>query len=148
MSIECPLPDYSNIPEQAFKIVKETSTIALVGASPKPERPSYQVMKYLLEQGFKVIPVNPGQKEILGEKCYSSLLDIPKDILIDTVIIFRNPDYVLEIIEEALQRKIKYFWMQERIINEESFKKAVEKGMQGVMNMCFKKVHLVSKNKA
>ncbi|AEH45588.1 CoA-binding domain protein [Thermodesulfatator indicus DSM 15286] len=138
----CKLPDYSNIPEEALQIVSETKTIALVGASPKEERPSHQVMKYLLEKGFKVIPVNPGQKEILGQKCYPSISAISEGEKVDTAIIFRRSDLVLPIVEEALSRGIKNIWLQEGIVNEEAQKLAHQKGARIVMNLCFKKVHL------
>ncbi len=137
----CKLPDYTNVPPQAFEIVRQTKTIALVGASPKEERPSHQVMKYLLEKGFEVIPVNPGQKEILGKKCYPSLRDIPPEIKIDTVVIFRRPDLVLPIVEEALARGVKNIWLQEGIVNEEAQRLAEASRARIVMGFCFKKVH-------
>jgi len=145
MGMECTLPDYSQIPLEAKEIVQNTQTIALVGASPKPERPSYQVMNYLLQEGFKVIPVNLAQSYILEQKCYPSLVNIPQEIDIDTVIIFRHPDYVLDIVKEAILRKVKYIWLQERIIQEEALNLAKSKGIKGVMNFCFKKVHLLLK---
>ncbi|WP_457755945.1 CoA-binding protein [Thermodesulfatator indicus] len=138
----CKLPDYTNIPEEALQIISETKTVALVGASPKEERPSHQVMKYLLEKGFKVIPVNPGQKEILGQKCYPSISAIPEGEKVDTAVIFRRSDMVLPIVEEALSRGIKNIWLQEGIVNEEAQKLARQKGARIVMNLCFKKVHL------
>ncbi|OAG26663.1 CoA-binding protein [Thermodesulfatator autotrophicus] len=138
---QCKLPDYSSIPEEALKIISKTRTIVLVGASPKEERPSHQVMKYLLENGFKVVPVNPGQKEILGQKCYPSISDIPEKEPVDTVIIFRRADMVLPVVEEALSRGIKNIWLQEGIVNEEAQKLAHQNGARFVMNLCFKKAH-------
>ncbi len=137
----CHLPDYQNVPPEAFEIVRKTRTIALVGASPKEERPSHQVMKYLLEAGFEVIPVNPGQKEILGKKCYPSLSAIPEEIKIDTVIIFRRAELVPPIVEEALSRGIKNIWLQEGIVSEEARRLAETAGAAIVMGYCFKKVH-------
>ncbi len=99
-------------------------------------------MKYLLEKGFRVIPVNPGQKEILGEKCYPNLSAIPEEAKIDTVVIFRRADQVGPIVEEALKRGVSAIWMQEGIENEEAARLAREKGVSVVMNLCFKKVHL------
>ncbi len=140
----CKLPSYEQLDKEVVWLAKDPGTIALVGASPKPERPSHQVMAYLLGQGFKVIPVNPGQEEILGQKCYPSLSAIPLDISIDTVVIFRRPDAVLQIVEEAISRGVKAIWMQEGVINEEAAKRARQAGLQVVMNLCIKKVHLVS----
>ncbi len=144
MNEKCILPDYSQIPSEAVYLAKNPGTIAIVGASPKPERPSHQVMAYLLEQGFRVIPVNPGQEEILGEKCYPSLKAIPEEITIDTVVIFRRPEYVPSVVEEAIARGAKVIWMQEGVINEEAARLAQEAGLQVVMNLCIKKVRLVS----
>ncbi len=148
MNEACKLPDYSCVPEEARKIVRQTKTIALVGASPKPERPSHQVMKYLLEKGYQVIPVNPGQKEILGQKCYPSLSAIPAETKIDTVIIFRRADQVKPIVEEALARGVSAIWMQEGIENEDAARLARERGVPVIMNLCFKKVHLLEAQNA
>ncbi len=137
----CKLPDYQKVPPEAFEIVRKTRTIALVGASPKEERPSHRVMKYLLEAGFEVIPVNPGQKEILGKKCYPSLSAIPEDKEIDTVVIFRRADLVPPIVEEALARGVKNIWLQEGIVSEEARRLAEASGARIVMGFCFKKVH-------
>jgi len=144
MNEKCILPDYSQIPPEVISLAKNPGTIAIVGASPKPERPSHQVMAYLLGQGLRVIPVNPGQEEILGEKCYPSLKAIPEEIAIDTVVIFRRPEYVPPIVEEAIARGAKVIWMQEGVINEEAARLAQEAGLQVVMNLCIKKVRLVS----
>jgi len=141
----CKLPDYQNLPPEAAEMVKQTKVIALVGASPKEERPSHQVMKYLLDQGFEVIPVNPGQREILGQKCYPRLSEIPPEKEVDTVVIFRRSDMVLPIVEEALARGIRQIWMQEGVQNEEAARLAREQGARVVMNLCFKKVHALTR---
>ncbi|WP_456324803.1 CoA-binding protein [Desulfonauticus submarinus] len=142
---ECVLPDYSQVPEEAFEIVKATKSLAIIGASPKKERPSHQVFAYLLKQEFKVVPVNPGQTEILGQKCYPSLLDIPFSI--DTAVIFRKPEAVKEIIYQALQKGVSNIWMQEGIISQDAYNLAKEKGLNVIMNFCFKKVHILLKTK-
>ncbi len=141
MDKACVLPDYSKLPPEATEIVSATKVIALVGASPKPERPSHQVMKYLLEAGFEVIPVNPGQQEILGRKCFPSLSAIPPEKKIDTVVIFRRADLVPPIVKEALARGVKNIWLQEGIISEEAQELAQQAGAKIVMGLCFKKVH-------
>jgi uncharacterized protein len=117
-------------------------TIAIVGLSDKPKRPSYQVAEYLQEQGFKIIPVNPTINKVLGEKVYPSLSDIPKEIHIDTVDIFRKSETVLPIVEEIIKLDIKpMIWMQEGVISPEGQKLAQENGMSVIMNFCIKKEH-------
>ncbi len=148
MAEACKLPDYKNIPSEIWSYLKDIHTIAIVGASPKPERPSHQVMAYLLSQGFQVIPVNPGQEEILGQRCYPSLSSIPKEILIDTVLIFRRPDQVVPVVEEALSRGAKLIWMQEGVINEEAAQKVRTSGRRVVMNLCLKKIHQLAQKHA
>ncbi len=141
----CQLPDYSQLPEHIQEILKSIRCIALVGASPKPQRPSHQVLHYLLAQGFEVWPVNPGQDEILGRKCYPSISALPPEAKIDTVVIFRRPDQVMPIVEEAIARGVKVIWMQEGIVNREAAARAKAAGIEVVMNLCLKKVHQLLK---
>ncbi len=145
--IKCELPDYSQIPQDILEIPKKYKKLVIVGVSHKPERPSYIVTDYLIKQGFDVILVNPARKEILGKKVYPSLLDIPKDYKPEIIIIFRRPDMVLPIVESAIKLKPKVIWMQEGIINEEAKDLAERHGIKVIMNMCFKKIHILSKNK-
>lgn len=145
--IKCELPDYSQIPQDILEIPKKYKKLIIVGVSHKPERPSYIVTDYLIKQGFDVILVNPAREEILGKKVYPSLLDIPKDYNPEVIIIFRRPDMVLPIVESAIKLKPKVIWMQEGIINEEAKDLAERHGIKVVMNMCFKKIHILSKNK-
>lgn len=117
-------------------------TIAVVGLSDKPERPSYQVAKYLQEQGFKIIPVNPTIEEILGEKSYSNIKDIPDKEEIDVVDIFRKSEAVPTIIKEIIGLNIKpMIWMQEGVISPEGQSLAQQNGMSVIMNFCMKKEH-------
>jgi len=121
------------------KILTQTQTIALVGASNKPERPSYYVMEYLLSKGYDVIPINPGLegKEILGQTVMKSLSSIGEDRTIDMVDIFRTSDAVPGIVEEAISLGgVKSIWMQVGVINEEAAKTAEDAGMDVVMNVC------------
>ena len=120
-------------------ILQNSKTVAVVGLSPKEKRPSNMVARYLIEAGYQVIPVNPGQTEILGEKCYPSLLDIPEPV--DLVDIFRKPEDVLPVVEEAVQIKAKYVWMQQGIVNEEAARLARENGLGVVMDRCVKIDH-------
>ena len=146
MSRTCGLPDYSRIEPVALEIVKTYRRLAIVGASPKPERPSHRVMKYLLEQGFEVVPVNPGQTEILGRPCYPSLSDIPEDKLPEVVIVFRRADLVPPIAEEAVRIGAKVLWLQEGIVSGEAFEIARRGGLEVIMNCCFKKVYVRVRN--
>src|SRR3954465_6147688 len=96
---DCGLPSSNPSSAEIEKIFCESKTIAVIGLSPKPERPSHSVTVYMKEHGYKIIPVNPGQTEILGETCYKSLLDVPDPV--DIVDIFREPAAVPEIVDQA-----------------------------------------------
>ena len=119
-------------------ILNTVKTIAMVGISPKENRPSYFAFKYLLERGYHMIPVNPGQagKEILGQTCYASLADVPEPI--DMVDIFRGSAHVPPIVEEALALKPlpMVIWMQLTVRNEEAARRAEEAGLKVVMDRC------------
>lgn len=121
------------------KYLQQTSTIAVVGLSPKENRPSNMVARYLIEEGFEVIPVNPGQNEILGKKCYPTLSEVKHQI--DIVDIFRNPADVLPIVEEAIAIGAGCVWMQQGIINKEAARLAEEHGVFTVMDRCLKIDH-------
>jgi predicted CoA-binding protein len=114
-------------------------TIAVVGLSPNPVRASNGVARYLMEHGYRIIPVNPGYKEILGERSYPTLRDIPEAV--EVVDIFRRPEHVLPIVEEAIKIGVKGIWMQLGVINDEAARKAEENGLQVVMNRCIKTEH-------
>ncbi len=121
------------------EILKQSRTIAIVGLSNNPDRPSYIVAKYLKEHGYHIIPVNPQVKEVLGEVSYPDLFSIPKPV--DVVDIFRRPEDVLPIIEQAIKIGAKVVWMQEGIINEAAATKAQQAGLEVVMDKCMKKEH-------
>lgn len=116
-------------------------TIAVVGISDKPDRPSFQVASYLMQQGYEIIPVNPALKEVLGRPAYASVLDIPREISLDVVDIFRKPDAVPQLVEEAIERGARVIWLQEGIIHEEAAARAREAGLEVVMDKCIKKEH-------
>jgi len=119
-------------------ILNTVKTIAMVGISPKENRPSYFAFKYLLERGYRMIPVNPGQagKEILGQKVYAALADIPEPV--DMVDVFRAPKYVPAVVAEALALKPRpgVIWMQLGVRNDEAAKLAEDNGLKVVMNRC------------
>ena len=113
--------------------------IAVVGMSKNPDKSAHYVPKYLYEQGYNIIPVNPTAAEILGKKCYSSLLDIPDEI--DIVDIFRPSDQVLQVIEESIKIKPKVVWLQEGIHNPEAEEIAEKSGIDVVYNRCMLAEH-------
>ena len=121
--------------------VRSCKTVAVVGISPKPDRPSYRVASYLQSKGYRIIPVRPDGDEVLGEKVYRNLTEIPEEIEIDIVDIFRKSEDVPSVVEEATQRKAKVVWMQEGIVNREACDKAEQAGLKVVMDRCIKKEH-------
>lgn len=114
-------------------------TIAVVGLSPKPERDSNMVARYLKDHGYRIIPVRPAQKEILGEKAYSSLDDIDESM--DIVNVFRNPAQIMPHAHEALRVKPKLFWMQVGIENQKAAELLTKAGIDVVMNKCIMVEH-------
>ncbi len=126
------------------KIYKESKTIAVVGASDNPKRPSYDVARYLQSEGFKIIPVNPALKELFGEKSYPDVLSIPEPV--DVVDIFRNPDAVPEIVEQAIAKKAKVVWMQPGAENMQAAERATEAGLEVIMGVCMMREHRALKS--
>jgi predicted CoA-binding protein len=127
--------------DQITELLQRVRTIAVVGLSDDPMRSSHGVAAYLQSHGYKIVPVNPSIDEALGEKAYPSLLDIPPDVTIDLVDIFRRSEHVPPIVEYAIERKIPAVWMQETVIHEEAAQKAREAGMFVVMDRCILKEH-------
>jgi predicted CoA-binding protein len=121
------------------RIIKNFRTIAVVGLSSNPARPSYRVAAYMQSQGHRVIPVNPNETNVLGEPVYPSLAAVPGTI--DLVDIFRKSEDVLPLVEEAIARGAKAVWMQEGIINEQAAIRAREAGLLVVMDRCWLKEH-------
>jgi len=117
----------------------QMKTIAVVGMSPKPERPSHYVSMYMKEQGYNIIPVNPGHNEIAGMKSFPSLLDIPQTI--DVVDVFRRSEYVLPIAESAVTISAKALWLQDGVINKDGATLAEKAGLLVVMNDCMLRRH-------
>ncbi len=128
--------DLSKINKDIPKILKSYNTIAVVGLSPKPYRDSHKIAKFMIERGRHVIPVNPGHDEILGLKCYPSLIDIPEPV--ELVDIFRNPEHVEPIIDDAIACGAKAVWMQLGVVNEAAAAKALDAGLEVVMDHCWK----------
>ena len=122
------------------RILNDSRTIAVVGLSPKPHRPSHQVARYLMEAGYIIIPVNPGQDRILGLPCFPNLRAIPGTV--DLVDIFRRQEKVMPIVEDAIAIGAKYIWMQEGIVNVEAAARAEAAGLVVVMDRCTKIDHM------
>ena len=120
-------------------LLKHARNIAVVGLSSSPLRPSHGVSAYMQTQGYHIIPVNPEIEEALGEKSYPSLLDVPEKI--DLVNVFRRPEFVDEIVEQAIQLQITAIWMQEEVVNERAAEKARRAGIFVVMDQCILKEH-------
>jgi hypothetical protein len=125
--------------EEIKEILRNVKTIAVIGISPKEDRPSYIVASYLQSKGYQIIPVRPDGEEILGEKVYHTLSEIPKEIGVDVVDIFRRSEDVLPIVAEAIQRRARVVWMQEGVIHQEAAGKAEKAGLKVVMDRCLKK---------
>jgi predicted CoA-binding protein len=124
------LPSADTIAE----LLKRSKTIAVVGLSNNPIRPSHGVSTYMQSRGYRIIPVNPRVRESLGEKAYSTLLDVPEKI--DIVNIFRRPEFVEEVVDQAIQLKVPAIWMQQGVIHENAAEKAREAGIFVVMDRC------------
>ncbi|MDY6989187.1 MAG: CoA-binding protein [Thermodesulfobacteriota bacterium] len=139
-NIHCELPEYNPPSGEVKAVLIEYKTVAVVGLSPKPERDSHKVARYLKEQGYDIIPVNPGQKEILGSKSYPNLKAIPFPV--DIVDIFRRPEAIPPIVDDAIEIGAKVVWMQLGIANNQAAEKAREAGLQVVMSKCIKVEHM------
>jgi predicted CoA-binding protein len=125
--------------DEIKQLLERAKTIAVVGLSSSPLRPSYGVSAYMQTHGYRIIPVNPQINGALGEKAYSSLRDVPGKI--DIANIFRRPEFVDEIVDQAIELKIPAVWMQEDVVNERAAKKAREAGIFVVMDRCILKEH-------
>jgi uncharacterized protein len=121
------------------ELLKRARVIAVVGLSDNPMRPSYGVTAYMRSQGYRIVPVNPQLESCLGEKAYPTLLEVPEKI--DIVNIFRRPEFVEEIVDQAIQLKVPAIWMQEDVVHEKAAEKARSAGIFVVMDRCILKDH-------
>lgn len=125
--------------EEIQRAILEAKTIAVVGLSPNSGRASYRVAKYLQQQGYRVIPVNPNAQKVLGESSYPDLESVPEEV--DVVDIFRRSEHVPAIIESAIKVGAKVVWMQEGVVNPEAAAKAEQAGLMVVMDRCLMTEH-------
>ena len=121
-------------------ILKSVHTVACVGVSSNPDKDSYGIFQYLVEAGYNMIPVNPAAHEIMGRRTYPDVVSIPEKV--DVVQIFRKPEDVPPVVEQAIQAGAQVVWMQEGIVNREAAERAEQAGLQVVMNRCMMKTHM------
>ena len=136
----CELPAYNASSEAITTVLEKSKTVAVVGLSPKPERDSHKVARYLQKNGYVIVPVNPGQKEILEERCYRDLRQIPFPV--DMIDIFRKSEAVPSIVDDAIAIGAKVVWMQLGIVHNEASEKARQAGLEVIMNKCIKTEHM------
>lgn len=129
--------------EALARLLREARRIAVVGCSSNPERDSHIVAKYLMEAGYEVIPVNPAEKEILGQTCYPDTKSIPQPV--DIVDVFRKPEAVPAIVEDAIVAKAGAVWLQQGITHPAAEQRASDAGLDVVSDKCIKVVHALSK---
>lgn len=125
--------------DEIAELLKQAKTIAVVGLSSDPMRPSFGVSQYMQRNGYRIIPVNPNESSVLGEKAYASLSEVPEKI--DLVDVFRRPQFVAEIVEETIRLKIPALWLQEGVVHEAAAKRARDAGITVVMDRCILKEH-------
>lgn len=123
-------------------LLGEAKTIAVVGLSSKPGRPSLSVAAYLQDRGYRVVPVNPRETEVLGEPAYPTLREIPTDLAIDVVDVFRRAEDTPAIAREAVEIGAKVLWLQDGIVNEEAYRIASEAGLEVIMGVCIRRTDL------
>ena len=132
-------PEPSAPPDAELRsILGEARTIAVVGLSSKPDRPSYEVAGFLQERGHRIVPVNPNETEVLGERAYASILDVPAEIPIEIVDVFRRAEDTPPIAEEAVRRGAEVLWLQLGIVNDEARRIAEDAGLTVIMGICIK----------
>ena len=121
-------------------LLGEAQVVAVVGISSKPWRASHEVASYLQQHGYRIVPVNPNEEEVLGERVYASLLDIPEDVQVDVVDVFRRAEYTPEVARDAVAIGARMLWLQEGIVSEEAARIATDGGLEVVMGVCIMKV--------
>ena len=132
--------DLSARQRELRSLLGEAKVVAVVGISSKPFRPSHDVASYLQEHGYRIVPVNPNETEVLGERAYPTLLDIPRELRVDVVDVFRRAEHTPEVARDAVTIGARVLWLQEGIVNEEAARIAAEGGLDVIMGVCIKKV--------
>ena len=127
------------MPDAISDILERYKSLAIVGLSSKWSRPSHGVATYMQSKGYRIIPVNPQETSVLGEKAYASLEEVPEPL--EVVVIFRRPEFVAAVVEAAIRKGAKVIWMQEGIVHEEAAQRAREAGVQVIQDRCILKEH-------
>jgi predicted CoA-binding protein len=125
-----------NDPVEIRRALESAQTIAVVGCSPDPQRPSHAIARYLIDSGYRIIPVNPYHREILGRRCYPSLSDIPPEISVDIVDVFRRSSEVAAVAREAIARKAGFFFMQQGVVDRDAAGELEAAGIPVAMDRC------------
>ena len=133
-------PSMSAEVQELRTMLGDVRTIAVVGLSSRPGRPSFEVGRYLQEHGYRIVPVNPNETEVFGEPAYASLLDVPDDVAVDVVDVFRRPEYTPEVARQAVAVGAKVLWLQEGIVSDEAQAIAEAGGLDVIMGICIMKV--------
>lgn len=131
-----PAPAYEPSDAELRSILGDARTIAVVGLSSKPDRSSNEVAVFLRGRGYRIVPVNPGETEVLGERAYASLLDVPRELSIDVVDVFRRAEHTPEIAEHAVRVGAKVLWLQDGIVNDDARRIAEDAGLTVIMGAC------------
>jgi predicted CoA-binding protein len=139
MAEQCEFPQQNATADEIRALLKSAKVVAVVGLSDRPDRPSYNVAEYLQTHGYRIIPVNPRLKEVLGEKAYARLEDVPEKV--DIVDVFRRVEAVPEVVDAAIAIGAKAVWMQEGVVHNAAADRARAAGLQVVMNKCLFKEH-------
>jgi uncharacterized protein len=121
-------------------LLGEAKVVAVVGISSKPWRPSHEVASYLQQHGYRIVPVNPNEQEVLGEQVYASLLDIPEETHVDVVDVFRRAEHTPEVARDAVAIGARVLWLQEGIVSDEAARIASDGGLEVIMGVCIMKV--------
>jgi predicted CoA-binding protein len=125
--------------QELRSILGDARTVAVVGLSSNPDRPSYEVAEFLQDKGYRIVPINPNETEVLGERAYASLLDVPEEIRIDVVDVFRRAEQTPEVAQQAVARRAKVLWLQEGIANDDARRIGEEAGLTVIMGVCIRK---------
>lgn len=125
-----------NEPDRIRRVLEEAETIAVVGCSPDPSRASHAITRYLLSEGYRVIPVNPNHDEILGQRSYPSVSAIPADVRVDIVDVFRRPEHVAGVADEVIARGVPFVFLQLGVVDAGSARRLEEKGIGVAMDRC------------
>ena len=121
-------------------LLKEARTVAVVGLSSRPGRPSYEVASYLQANGYRIIPVNPNESEVLGERAYPSLEELPRDVHVDVVDVFRRAEHTPAVARQAVAIGARTLWLQEGIVSQEAAEIATSAGLEVIMGVCIQHV--------